>query len=158
MVAAALIGMALCGCAAIDKATGWSSPDTGQSPAPPQPVAAPPPAAPAAPKAKPVGRGTPEQRRPAKLAAINPNSLIGLNPPAVEKLLGPPATVSKDDPSLVWTYAAGDCSFRIFFYPDLKTSSFRALKYGGTDGKDSQIKTSDACIRNILTVKNNGAG
>ena len=28
-----------------------------------------------------------------------------------------------------WTYAAQDCALDIFFFPDIATGSFRALKY-----------------------------
>jgi hypothetical protein len=93
-----------------------------------------------------------------KTAAIDPNSLIGLDPPAVAKLLGPPSTVAKGEPSLVWTYIATGCTFRVFFYPDLKTASFHALKYGGFDGNGEQIGLSQTCIRNILTARVNGSG
>ena len=93
-------------------------------------------------------------REPEKVASIDPKNLIGLAPAAVEKLLGTPTNVSNGDPSLVWTYAGQGCSFQIFFYPDLKTSSFHALKYGSTGGAGE----SDSCIRNILTVRSNGPG
>ena len=86
------------------------------------------------------------------------DSLIGLDPPAVAKLLGPPSTVAKGEPSLVWTYIATGCTFRVFFYPDLKTASFHALKYGGFDGNGEQIGLSQTCIRNILTARVNGSG
>ncbi len=91
-----------------------------------------------------------------RIAAIDPNKLIGLDPAGVSKLLGPPSTVAKGDPSLVWTYIAAGCAFRIFFYPDIKTASFHALKYGGFDGKGGQIALSQSCIRNILMARANG--
>ena len=85
-----------------------------------------------------------------KVAAVDPKSLIGLAPNAVERLLGTPSNVSKGAPSLVWTYAGQGCSFQIVFYPDIKTESFHALKYSSSAGDES------SCIRNILTVKSNG--
>jgi hypothetical protein len=100
---------------------------------------------------EPPPRETP--REPERLASIDPKTLIGLAPAAVERLLGTPSSVSKADPSLVWTYSGQGCTFQIIFYPDLNTSSFHALKYGSTGGD-----ASDVCVRNILTVKNNGPG
>ena len=94
-------------------------------------------------------------KEPEKIASIDPKSLIGLAPAAVEKLLGAPSTVSRGDPSLVWTYAGQGCSFQVFFYPDLKTASFHALKYGSTGGGNDP---SDACVRGILMVRSNGPG
>jgi hypothetical protein len=125
----------------------------------PQPVArqAPPPApahkeATAAPKPRRPVREAHENREPERLASVDPKSLIGLAPAAVERLLGSPSNVSQADPSLVWTYAGQGCSFQVFFYPDLKTATFHALKYSSTPGEQSD----NACIRNILTVRSNG--
>ncbi len=84
------------------------------------------------------------------MASVDPKSLIGLAPGAVEKLLGSPSAISKADPSLVWTYAGQGCSFQVYFYPDIKTASFHALKYSSTAGEQTD------CLRNILMVRSNG--
>jgi len=94
---------------------------------------------------------------PKKLIVIDPNRLIGLEPGAVQKLLGAPARVRNDDISREWVYAAAGCSFRVFFYPNIKTNSFQALKYGGDDGNGELMDDSDVCIRHILTAKPNAA-
>jgi len=91
-----------------------------------------------------------DNKEPERVAAVDPKSLIGLAPTAVERLLGSPNNVSKNAPSLVWTYTGQGCSFQIVFYPDIKTESFHALKYSSSAGDES------SCIRNILTVKSNG--
>lgn len=130
-------------------------------PAPPaaQPVIhQPPPAVPqkdvtATPKPRrPVRETVRETKEPERVASVDPKTLIGLAPAAVERLLGSPSNVSKVDPSLVWTYSGQGCSFQVFFYPDLKTASFHALKYSSTAGEQAD----NACIRNILTVRSNG--
>lgn len=90
------------------------------------------------------------EREPERVALVDPKSLIGLTPGAVERLLGSPAKVLNGTPSLVWTYAGQGCTFMVVFYPELKTESFHALKYSSSGGEDS------TCLRNILTVKNNG--
>lgn len=118
---------------------------------PPAPV---PPPAPAKPR-RPV-RDAHDTKAEEKVAAIDPDTLIGLEPAAVERLLGAPSSVSKGDPSLVWTWNAPGCSFQVFFYPDLKTVSFHALKYGSTGGDIPD--NPQACIRNILTARSNGPG
>lgn len=93
---------------------------------------------------------------PAKVASIDPNRLVGLDPPAVEKVLGAPTNVSRSDPSLVWTYVGSGCSFQIIFYPDIKTTTFHALKFLGSDSAGGRLDNSHACIRNILTARNYG--
>jgi hypothetical protein len=124
--------------------------------APQEPVAAPadtpvPVPAPVRPKRQ-VQKEAREAREPERVAAIDPKTLIGLQPAAVEKMLGTPSAIDKADPSLVWTYSGAGCSFQIVFYPDLKTESYHALKYTATAGGDAD----NTCIRNILTVKSNG--
>jgi hypothetical protein len=137
--------------------------------APPPPVIAapietPPPAPTQVPKPKPVlhEAARPEKPekvdKPERVAEVDPNSLIGLDPPTVEKVLGTPSKISKSNISLVWTFSAPNCSFQIFFYPDLKTSAFHALKYGGVDGNGAQLAMSELCIRGILTAKTNAPG
>jgi hypothetical protein len=93
-----------------------------------------------------------------RIASIDPDNLIGLAPGAVRKLLGPPARVENDDLSRAWIYASGGCSFRLFFYPNLNTASFRVLKYGGNDGNGELMDVSDVCIRHILTARKNATG
>jgi hypothetical protein len=148
-----LLGTTLNGCATVDKAKNWIDPSPK-----PQPVAAAPvaPAPPPATRPKRQVRDAHEPKAPEKIAAVDPDSLIGMDPPAVEKLLGAPAKIDKSGVSLVWTYASPGCAFQVFFYPDIKTSSFHALKYGGRDGNGGQIETSQTCIRNILTARSNG--
>jgi hypothetical protein len=122
----------------------------------PQTIVTPPPSQPPPVKPRRQVRETPRepQKEPERVASIDPKSLIGLAPSAVEKMLGAPTNISKGDPSLVWTYSGQGCSFQIFFYPDLKTASFHALKYSSSGGAGE----SDACIRNILAVRTNGPG
>src|SRR5438874_2625070 len=85
------------------------------------------------------------------LPSVDPDHLIGLTPDAVRQLLGPPARIESYDLSRAWVYASGGCSFRLFFYPNLNTASFRVLKYGGSNGNGELMDVSDVCIRRILT-------
>jgi hypothetical protein len=93
-----------------------------------------------------------------KTSPIDPDHLIGLAPGDVRQLLGPPARVEYSDLSREWIYASGGCSFRVFFYPNLNTASFRVLKYGGNHGNGDLMDVSDVCIRHILMAKKNATG
>jgi hypothetical protein len=96
------------------------------------------------------------RRKPVEKASIDPGRLIGLGPDQVRGMLGTPSRVEAENPAQAWVYTVRDCSFRVFFYPDLK-ASFRALKFTG-NGKDGvPLNSSNACIRNILTVRYNVA-
>jgi len=88
-----------------------------------------------------------------RTASLDPRSLLGQDPDAVQKKLGPPAHRQSGPLSQEWVYAAPGCSFRIFFYPKVNSSSFRALKYGGVKDNGEVLDVSDACVRKILTVR-----
>jgi hypothetical protein len=161
VAASSLLG----GCAILHDVGEWFRRERTPPPAVASPVEVPPPPPPVQlPKPKPVQHeaARPEKpdkpEKPERLAEVDPNTLIGLDPPTVEKVLGAPSKVSKSDISLVWTYSAPNCSFQVFFYPDLKTSAFHALKYGGIDGNGAQLAMSELCIRGILTAKTNAPG
>ncbi|MBS0273683.1 MAG: hypothetical protein JSR55_04615 [Proteobacteria bacterium] len=90
-----------------------------------------------------------------KTAAIDPQSLLGLAPEDVQKRLGAPNRMENGALSRKWTYAAPGCSFSVFFYPNVNSTSFRALKYGGEKSDGQRIDSSDACVRRILAGRNN---
>lgn len=101
-------------------------------------------------RAKPVSRPLRD-----KVAPIDPDQLIGMEPGAVRKLLGAPMQVRNDQLSREWVYATDRCSFRVFFYPNLNAASFRVLKYGSSGGNGELIDVSDVCIRHILMARKN---
>lgn len=96
-----------------------------------------------------------ESPPPLRTASIDPKSLLGLDPDSVEKRLGPPARMENNALSHEWVYSVSGCSFRIFFYPNVNSTSFRALKYGSTKDNGESLDSSDACVRKILTARNN---
>ena len=155
-----LASITLGGCSVLHDLRDWLAHDQKPIPVAVKPAAVSPEPPPTQlPKPKPAAREPAKpEKPPEKLAEVDPNTLIGLDPPTVEKLLGSPTRVSKSDISLVWTFSAPSCSFQIFFYPDLKTSAFHALKYGGVDGNGAQLAMSELCIRGILTAKTNAPG
>lgn len=144
-------------CAALRDVKAWLHPNPAPKPVT-EKIAVPAPQPPSPPRQKPPIREPIKPEKPERLAEVDPNSLMGLNPSMVEKVLGAPSRVNKSDLSLVWTYAAASCSFQVFFYPDLKTATFHVLKYGGIDEAGHQLAPSQECIRSILTVKSDTAG
>jgi len=91
-----------------------------------------------------------------KVAAMEPNELIGKGPSGVVRLLGVPTSASQRDVSLIWTYASGDCAFQVYFYPDIKTSLWHALQYASLDKNGEALNPSKLCIERILAEKSNG--
>jgi len=68
-----------------------------------------------------------------KTAGLDLGTLVGLAPPAVDRILGRPAGIRTEAMSVEWTYIARNCSLNIFFYPDIATGALRALRYNVTD-------------------------
>ena len=115
-----------------------------QKPKPPPPI----------PDLREADTHEPEPPPPPKVASIDPNSLIGLDPPSVQKLLGAPANIRTGNPSIIWTYAGTGCVFQVIFYPDIKTANFHALKFLASDGAGGHAD--ETCIHNLLVLRNNG--
>jgi hypothetical protein len=101
-------------------------------------------------RATPTARPARERTPP-----VDPEHLIGLDPAAVQKLLGRPARVQDDKLSREWVYASRGCNFRVFFYPNLNAAAFRVLKYSGDDDNGGRLATSNACVRRILMARAN---
>lgn len=87
---------------------------------------------------------------------IEPSTLIGKEPSAVADLLGSPASISRSDVSVVWTYNYSGCAFQLYFYPDLKTSVFHAWQYVGPSNSGESTESSPICGRHLLMAKSNG--
>jgi hypothetical protein len=90
------------------------------------------------------------------VTTIAPSTLLGKEPSAIADLLGSPASVTRSDVSLVWTYNYAGCAFQLYFYPDIKTSVFHALQYSGPSGGGDNAKQSSVCARHLLMARNNG--
>jgi hypothetical protein len=93
--------------------------------------------------------------RAIRAASVDPQSLMGLDPDSVQKRLGAPMRMQNGTLSREWIYSAQGCSFSIFFYPNVDSTSFRALKYGSTKDNGEPIDGADACVRKILVARNN---
>jgi len=100
-------------------------------------------------------RTTTDADDPIRVASIDPESLLGLDPDSVKKRLGTPARMEDSALSREWVYAAPGCSFRIFFYPNVNSTTFHALKYSSAKDGGESADSSDACVHRILTARNN---
>jgi len=118
----------------------------------PKAAPAPPPARAVAPR--PAARPDRAER---KLAKLSPDTLVGLTPPAVGQLLGKPAETREDAMMIRWTYTTQNCSLNVFFYPDIATGSFRALKYNVTGTK---IRTGHGhgCTNYLMMARSDESG
>jgi hypothetical protein len=126
VVLALLAGLSLGGCT--------EKPET-----PPQKITLVPPASepvqilrpPAARPARSPAR-IPAQKTAKKRPRVDPVTLVGMDPPTVDRMLGRPAGTRMDAMAVEWTYAAPSCSLSLYFYPDVATGDLKVLKYNIT--------------------------
>ena len=146
--------LALGGCARTPDWLPWHKPaeETHIQPAAPQPPV------PEPRKPRPQRHTAPEPKPPVAVAMIDPAAMVGMKPPAVTQLLGAPNVTSKDEMSLVWTYAADGCALKVYFYPDLKTADFHVLKYTLADEAGKPLDDEAPCRRRLLAVRDHDAG
>ncbi len=81
--------------------------------------------------------------------AVTPARLVGLDPTETTRLLGRPAETVEAPPALRWSWRAGGCTLRLFFFMDLKTRDFRALSYqtsGYDDANDADLR----CLADVV--------
>ena len=147
--------VALCALSPLGGCTGMNRPPAVSPPPLRSAPQTPPPQQHAAIPRKPAREPRAAEAAPAeKTAAVDPQSLLGLAPEDVQKRLGAPKRMENGALSRKWTYAAPGCSFSIFFYPNVNSTSFRALKYSGEKSDGQRIDSSDACVRRILAGRN----
>ena len=118
----------------------------------PRPAPAPPAVRAAAPKL--AARADKTERKIARLA---PGTLVGLTPPAIGQLLGKPAETREDAMMIRWTYTTQNCSLNVFFYPEIATGSFRALKYNVAETKE-QAGRGHGCTNDLMMARNDESG
>lgn len=64
----------------------------------------------------------PQRSRPAP--QIDPARIVGLEPAALQRLLGDPWLKRDERPAQVWLYASGACAFHVFLYADAKSGRY----------------------------------
>lgn len=115
-----------------DAAPAESEAMTPQPPKPPRKPPVPPTPAEAASPADVAPTAAPTEvakAEPIQRTAPKPESLIGLDQPATQALLGEPSERSEAPPATIWRYAGRSCQLEIYFYLDLKSQVMRALHY-----------------------------
>ena len=104
-------------------------------------------------------QGTP-QAAPAHTAGLAPAGatgapavtdaahLVGLSQSDATVLFGPPGESKDLPPSKVWTYHSPVCDMKLFFYPEVGRSTFRALTYQ-IDERGASDATHNACLSSL---------
>jgi hypothetical protein len=81
-------------------------------------------------------------------AGIDAAHLVGLSQSDATRLFGPPAESKDLPPSKVWTYHSPVCDMKLFFYPEVGRSTFRALTYQ-IDERGASDATHNACLSSL---------
>jgi hypothetical protein len=77
--------------------------------------------------------------------------LVGLSQTDTMKLFGPPAERKNLPPSQIWTYHSTVCDVKLFFYPEVAGSAFRALTYQ-IDERGAYDATHNACLSSLAKL------
>ena len=77
--------------------------------------------------------------------------LVGLSQTDTMKLFGPPAERKNLPPSQIWTYHSTVCDVKLFFYPEIGGSAFRALTYQ-IDERGAYDATHNACLSSLAKL------
>ena len=77
--------------------------------------------------------------------------LVGLSQTDTMKLFGPPAERKNLPPSQIWTYHSTVCDVKLFFYPEIGKSAFRALTYQ-IDERGAYDATHNTCLSSLAKL------
>ena len=77
--------------------------------------------------------------------------LVGLSQTDTMKLFGPPAERKNLPPSQIWTYHSTVCDMKLFFYPEIGNSAFRALTYQ-IDEHGAYDATHNTCLSSLAKL------
>ena len=92
-----------------------------------------------------------------KTAGLDLDTLVGLAPPAIDRIFGRPADIRREAMSVEWTYIGRNCSLNIFFYPDIATGALRALRYNVTN-LTGRAAGGRACSSFLMMVRSDEPG
>jgi hypothetical protein len=113
-------------------------------------------AAAAQPGAAQPGSGQPGLAQPPASDSItvassddDPDHLVGLSETDALRLLGKPKAKADTPPSRVWTYSSTSCDLRLFFYPEIGSTSYRTLTYE-IDDRDPTDSSRRSCVGGLL--------
>jgi hypothetical protein len=91
---------------------------------------------------------------------LDPSTLVGLAPPAIDRILGKPSGTRTEAMAVQWTYngvgnGAG-CWLEIFFYPDIVNGDLRALKYSIAN-KKGEAGGGGNCAGSLMMARSDGS-
>jgi len=103
-----------------------------------------------------IGRAAGQTANPPAAGADAPpltdvDHLVGLSQTDTMKLFGPPAERKDLPPSQIWTYHSTVCDVKLFFYPEVAGSAFRALTYQ-IDERGAYDATHNACLSSLAKL------
>jgi hypothetical protein len=85
-------------------------------------------------------------------AVFAPADLVGFDFPSVLQVLRRPDSVQTSALSVVWTYSEPSCTLQLFFYPEIKTRTFRLLKHDLKSAAQGDAERT-ACMRDMMVMK-----
>jgi hypothetical protein len=85
---------------------------------------------------------------------IAPGELVGSDFSAVLEVLRKPDAVENSALTVVWTYSESDCMLRLFFYPDIQTTTFHVLKYDLRNASGERLDDNSPCMQHLTAMKN----
>jgi len=77
-----------------------------------------------------------------------PAELVGLSQADAGKIFGPPTERKDSPPSQIWTYRSETCDLKLYFYPEVGGSAYRALTYQ-IDDRGSNDATHHTCLASL---------
>ena len=85
---------------------------------------------------------------PAEPGVVDAQHLVGLSQADATKMFGSPAERKDVPPAQVWTYRSETCDLKLYFYPEVGGSAFRALTYQ-IDDRGANDATHHACLASL---------
>jgi hypothetical protein len=84
----------------------------------------------------------------AAAASAQVQDLLGLDQPAVSRLLGAAAEQSEEPPATIWRYKTANCQLDLFFYLDMRSGRMRTLHYA-FKGDAADAARRQNCLRDL---------
>ncbi len=85
---------------------------------------------------------------PANPTVPEPAQLVGLSQADAGKIFGPPVQRNDAPPSQIWTYHSDICDLKLYFYPEVGGSAYRALTYQ-IDDRGANDATHHTCLTSL---------
>ncbi|HEY7690463.1 MAG TPA: hypothetical protein VH835_17310 [Dongiaceae bacterium] len=93
---------------------------------------------------------SPETAPPSKITPAHPQSVLGLQPQELERMLGAPKFVRRDAPAEVWQYRSDACVLDVFIY---QAGTGALVKYAEARTVSAEPAVTDECVNAIRQQK-----